>query len=634
MTAGKPLTAGWIVALLTALLVVVPGYGGTAEPPWCMFDLYEMNRKEGTPNYITEDFLLLAHAMATRRTVTDLENLVLRPSFEALATGIHQRLTQGKPSDPAARLAQDFMSLIVCLLSGAERPAAGAAARPDVVAAELDRIRGGEGVFPSELMGQPMDFSQFLLRGKYAEKDTLGRYFRAMKYAGAALFPVTASKAAGIGTDAADRLTRAALTIVETIHADPELLDRRERLAVRLTWLFGPPDDLTHVDYHAIAQETGDAPIADIRRRLLERARQTGRQPLILSGIVRESGLEPGVTPRDALTGWRFIPQRYTPDAAAFQQLVYDRVTVYQGQKTPFSMAIIDGKPVKGFPLGLELMALLGSETAAHRLSAADEQNYKGYAGARIRAEAILEGSMDIPTLMSTHLTILGEWLDRKGAEPNGPDGERRLNSALAFWTWNRYISLLYAKQSYTVAGKGLDMPAPARETAWIEPAPALYGRLAATAAAMKDGLSGNAGAADGMAPIVERLTAFQTLLDRCRRIAEAETRGTTPSGDDAAFLNDLDTALLHLTGEKDAPIVTDVHTEPNGGLVLQEAVGPPRVATVKLGDETGRGALFRYYEFKHPMDSRMTDAAWRETVVDPETFASIELSPGSWRSR
>lgn len=623
------MTAWTSAALLAALTLAVPR-GGAEEPPWSMFDVYEMNRQEGTPNYITEDFLFLAHAMVARRTIADLENRVLMPAFASLTTRIGKGLDAMDETDPAVRLARDFMAVIACLLSGADRPEPDAAARPDSVAAELALIRESAGLSPSELMGHPLDYSRFIVRGSYARSEELGRYFRAMTYAGAVLFPVTASKATGIRPETADLLTRTALKIVETIHADPDLLAARDRLAIRLTWLFGPPDNLTHVDYRAVRREMADAPIADIRRRLLERARKTGRQPLILSGLVRKEGLEPGVSPRDVLTGWRFIPQRYTPDSAAFQQLVYDRVTVYQGDKTPFSLSVIDGKPVKGLPLGLELMAFLGSVAADDRLAESDERNYKGYAGAEIRAKALLDGSLDIPTLTAAHLTVLGQWLDRQAAGTGGPDDDRRLNSALSFWTWTRYITLLYAKQSYTVAGKGLDLSSEDRRTARIEPAPALYEQLAAAAAALKKGVSGGPGDAEALAPIVDRLTSLESVLRRCRRIAAAAADGDAPpTGEDAAFLNNLDKALLKLTGEKDAPIVTDVHTDPSGGRVLQEAIGRPRIVTVPVDEGIARGALFRYYEFKYPLDRRMTDEAWRQALTDSDAIGAIRFSPG-----
>jgi hypothetical protein len=50
---------------------------------------------------------------------------------------------------------------------------------------------------------------------------------------------------------------------------------------------------------------------------------------------------------------------------------------------------------------------------------------------------------------------------------------------------------------------------------------------------------------------------------------------------------------------------------------VLQEAVGDPSLICVQLEHEGQTiefwGAVFDTYEFKHPMDDRLTDEAWQE---------------------
>ena len=100
-------------------------------------------------------------------------------------------------------------------------------------------------------------------------------------------------------------------------------------------------------------------------------------------------------------------------------------------------------------------------------------------------------------------------------------------------------------------------------------------------------------------------------------------------------FLNNLDKAFLELTGQKDMPIVVDVHTEPNSGQVLEEAIGYPKSIYYGLkksnvvildpgandygleSNAVARGALFTHYEFKHPMSDRLTDAAWQAMLKE-----------------
>jgi len=68
--------------------------------------------------------------------------------------------------------------------------------------------------------------------------------------------------------------------------------------------------------------------------------------------------------------------------------------------------------------------------------------------------------------------------------------------------------------------------------------------------------------------------------------------------------------------------IVGDVHTHLEGGVVLEEAVGDPYLICVEL-DREGQGsrywgAVFSYYEFKHPMSDRLTDEAWQAMSPRP----------------
>ncbi len=617
------------VCLMIGGFLCAPAAAAPASRAESMFQLYEANRKEGIPNYVTEDFILLAYGMAVNETITDVEETVLLPRFRALVEGLLARLKAAGSEDGPALANRDFISVVHALLTGAEGP--GGAANPEAAAQELRKVREAAGIARSDLMRQTLDYSQFKVRGKYTRSDELGWYFRAVRYAGAVLFPVKASQATGITPADADFLTQQAVGLVRLLDGDERLKAHRADLENRLRWLFGPPDDLTTADYLAVIGKSGEKAPAEIRAALYKRAEAEGRKPRILSGIVQKEGLEKGTTPRDVLTGWRFIPQRYTPDAAVFQQLVYDQVGKYQGQKNPFTKARIEGKEVKGFPTGLELMALLGSDRADERLRASDDRNYEGYQEAAKKAEKLLGEALAADGLLPDHLRAIHYWLVRGEGEGGKADPSRRLNTALAFWTWNRYINLLYAKQSTTLAGKGLDMgPEDQRTIAWLAPAPELYLHLSRTAGAMADFLQGAAAGGEGPPKGLDRLNRLVDILEQCRRIAAAELLSGKPVPGAAPFLNEIDTALLALAGEKDGPVVADVHTEPTSQQVLQEAIGFPEATTRKVGGKELRGARFTYYEFKFDMNDRLTDEAWREMLEDPAAMKKLETSPGT----
>src|SRR5439155_7876216 len=136
----------------------------------------------------------------------------------------------------------------------------------------------------------------------------------------------------GISSDDSDFLTSQAMALASLIEKDREVAALYRALEGRFEWVFGPSEDLTVADLAHAAEEQRGASVRELRASLLGRARQEGRQPSIFSGIVDAGLLEKGVGVRDVLTGWRCLPQRFTPDSAAFQELVYDRVTGYRGK--------------------------------------------------------------------------------------------------------------------------------------------------------------------------------------------------------------------------------------------------------------------------------------------------------------
>ncbi|MFH1091808.1 MAG: DUF3160 domain-containing protein, partial [Pseudomonadota bacterium] len=458
------------VALVLALLFFI-GWGiffrsparADLPQPEGMFALYGQNRAMGVPNYITEDFILLAYSQVLNEAVTEMEEKFLLGEFTNLVEALINKLKAKESPTDVDKANLNYLAVIEALLTG--KDGSEAAADPKAVKTELKLIQEAGGLANSELMLQQIDYSQFKVRGKYTRSQTLGQYFQAMRYAGTVIFPVLESKATGVTKEQADRLTAQALALAQMITTDEKLHDTYRVFDAKLAWLFGPAEDLTLADYNEMAKKEKD--VVKSRAALLELARKNGRQPAIISGAVDVSMLEEGVTAKDVMTGWRFMPQRFTPTSAAFQVLVFDQVGLYSGNKSPFSSATIQGQQVKGFPLALEIMALLGSKEAEKRLKDNDETNYQGYDKAAARAEKYFEKAEDLPSL---NLKLCQEWLTGK----TGPAEARRLNTALGFWTYQRYINLLYVKQSYTMVSKSVEMRQ-VRDTAWIEPAPELY---------------------------------------------------------------------------------------------------------------------------------------------------------------
>lgn len=556
------------------------------------FELYADNSKQGIPNYITEDFLLLSYSLLRQKTVKSLEMQVLMPEFKKLLSGLSTKLAE-QDKDAPTKANLEFIRILQALLEGKTSLEAA-----DRAVKEFKLVLEANGIQQSPLWGHKMDYTRFAPRGAYTESKERKAYFRAMKYASGVLFAVKESEATGISKKMAGRMTAQAWQIVSLIQADEELKKVYESLNRHLKWRFGPADDLLSQDILTVAEKISPKKGEAFRQGLLEYAQKQERQPSILSGLVRKDALEKGLRPQDVLIGWRLLPQRRTPSAAAFQELVYDRVGEYQGDKDPFSLTVIQGRPVKGFPLVSEIMALLGSDLAEKELESGDEQNFKVYAKAWTRAGEALAKA---PGLSCWQQGLLQTWLEAQGEHI--PEQERRLSTAKAFWTWQRYLGVLYAKQSTTITSKGLSKNKPCK-TAYIEPAVELYLSLGQLVEQHKK---------INPDPVWDK---FKAIIDKCLQISWAELKGRKLGEDEVSFLNSLDLRIKGLTGGKDHPIVVDVHTVSSSKQVLEEAIGLPRVVYKELpGKNKARGALFTHYEFKQPMKERLTDEKWMEKL-------------------
>lgn len=567
-----------------------------------MFSLYEDNRTKGIPNYITEDFLILAYGMIRKEAVLDLEQNVLIPALNDFLSGLEKAFEKGTaPGDESNR---QFIALIKSLANGIETP-------KDLNKAaleELELIRRAQGINISSLWGYPIDYSQMKPRGIYADNSARKQYFQAIKYGSLVLFPVKESQSTGITAHMADSMTADAAALVSAIIGDPDLMAAYDKLDALLTFNFGPSDDLSLADFTNVLKRHPEmnqtSAVSELRKALFDYAKTNDRRPSIIAGIVDASKLEKKMTAQDVLTGFRLFPSRYSLDSAVFQDLVYPNVGQFKGKGTPFGLALIGGKEVKGFPSALELMSLLGSKKALDMISMDGVKSFENYDRAyySIAANSLNKAG----GVSQLHLGLMGLWLGTNNiiSSINDDSAARKLTSMLSFWTWQRYIGVLYQKQSTTATAKGgIPLYSKVRQGAYLEPAVELYLALSY----LVDQHDKNS--------LYEGWKEFKTVLDRCVLIAFKEKNRAKLTLSDEQFLNSLDLILKQLTKGQDHPIVVDVHTEPSSGKVVEEAIGYPNEIN-RLG---ARGALFTHYEFKHAMKDRLDDKSWEILLTSPK---------------
>jgi hypothetical protein len=523
------------------------------------------------------------------------------------------------------------------------------------VGAELALIEAQSGFAKSPIFGYDEDYSQYRPRGHYTRSERLTNYFKAMIWYGRMGFLLKGCDGDCIVSEEEARVqTLAASMIAKNLLSDPDSKEKWDRIYNVTSFYVGSSDDLGPYEYtDAIdALFGGSVQVRNLSAsdlNLLKARLAENRQPAIYGGTGISSpacAAEPPFSPEEAdlclaaTAGLRFMGQRFVPDSYIFQSLVIPKVGEYAGDGDAFTL----GPYGRHFPRGLDLMAILGSERADEILVALNDSSYQNYSIQR----AELEEGFDSFGEEEWQKKLYWSWLYAlkpllAAPDPEGPAfmqttawQDKELTTALASWAELRHDTILYAKQSYTLRAIALPPEEPEPVAGYVEPIPDFYGRLLDLARMNRLGLE-EAGLLDDLSQ--NRLEGFETILERLEEISTKELDGEELTAEDIEFINDfgekLNGAIEGVDDKsKKTTIVADVHTDANTGQVLEEGVGYVGLVAVAYplpGDRLllAAGPVFRYYEFKQPMDDRLTDEAWREMLAasppaEPEWTASF----------
>ncbi len=599
---------GVLTLLLTAPLIA---HGSDAPPDFNRYSgvlgsapettlsfsaLYEENRELAIGDLITVD--LLAHAIARlwHDTLPVYETETVAPRLNAAAAALLKALA-GEPDAPATVANRDVLQLIQALL--AEQPD-GLSERSK---AEYQLVQAAAGEAPSPLFGYRMDYSQFLPRAAYAESEARQRFFRAYRYAATALFPLAPSAALGLDAATGDRLLEQLAQLARlTAAPDQEPAQAVSALQAGIADLLPGQAASVSLDWlnHAGAAVKPDDPRV-WGQALLKKAQQEGRQPQVLHASVEVGKLEPGLSARDVLTGYRFAPLLEALDSQVFQRLVYAATGAWQGQasaKKPLGLGVIEGfGPAKVRPLVDEWVAALGVPSLQQTLTQHGETAFKNYPQWP-ELQKIATGGQGLEGLR----------VNAFAAYLNGPnaDESQRIETIKGLWTEFKHAELLYQAQSYTATSKGIAMePAdPAKRGAVIEAAPQAMQRLQAFSADLTRRVP------DTLRPRWQELS---ELLQRAAKVAEIRKPLAL---DEQAFLRGLPKRLDQLVGRASLPVIVDVHTGVDGRQpdILHAATGFAREAVLTVERQSYRGARYRFFSFGDTQ--RWTDERWREALA------------------
>lgn len=587
---------------------------------WEFYEKYESNRYLYYPNYVTTDALLHTYHLYFVYLQSKVEKNKLSPELLALSTAMQQQsqaqyeALQGTEWENAALRNLAFFSVGVSLLQpGAPVPAPVA----DLVGQELDLIMAASGNSASPVMNLDAadspdalleDYTQYIPRSYYAGDEVLEPYFRAMMWYGRMTFRASD-----------EDQTRSAVLMTLALQ-DEQAAASWERLYTVTSFFAGVSDDPTCLDYAPLvgAAYGEGTTAADLPRQDKAFSAFTASLAELKPAAINSIPIYEDQDKEEATAGLRFMGQRYTLDAAVFQQLIYDNV------------APKEDKTQRMLPDALDVPAAFGSETALNILTEQGDTDYPGYTENMEEIRTALDqapAEVWSASLYAAWLDALRPLADAKGEGwPQHMQSDawarKDLSSLLGSWTELKHDTALYAKQVYgEMGGGGVEE---ADDRGWVETEPVVFGKLSALSQATADGL--------------ERLGLLEEedaenlgiLAELCRQlmvIAEKELKNELPTEEEFELIRTVGGQLEHFWTEtvydeaaglytpQQAPaaLVADVGTDPNG-TVRQVGTDVNNIYVIVNVDGSLRlasGSVFGFYQFERPTSERMTDQQW-----------------------
>jgi hypothetical protein len=660
---------------------VLPGAGNEdiVEP-------YKDLKQRGVPLFVTADTLLHLYHVQFDETLKDIEEREFYKDIVALAEALLGQLGGMTPPadnedfrDARQKALTYFAIGLKALKPEAKLPGQVAAKDVDQVLAKMAEHEGfwsdpstAETDWP--LFRYAEDFSQYVPRGHYTRSEILKKYFVGMMWFGRMTFLLKGDRVHGpddepalVSVPESNRQTLAAALLTRLLDR-AVLPDGRkaaavwERIYAVTSFYVGLADDLGMEEYRAaIAKVCGAAldlaALADPQKLTQLKAELArNKPPAIYSGTGAQGTFDEPSADKllEALNksmGFRLMGQRFVPDSYMMGKLVFPTV----GEPTRdgmFTYVMTDSGPIRGFPRGLDVMALLGSRRARDPLHELGDDAYAGSRKALSYEDALTALRKEYARLADADwnrnlywswLYALKPLLAEYGAGyqtfmTTTAYRTKSLTTALASWAQLRHDTILYAKQSYTMVREAAAVVDPPKAVeGYVEPLPDFYARLLALARMTNQGLS-EMKVLDERAK--NRLDAFEKLLERLLAHSEKELRNEELTEADYAFIRDFGENLESVavppdpgTGQSQSmktTLVADVHTDQNTQQVLEEGTGYVDLGVFSYRQPDGRlvlgaGPVLSYHEFKHPMKDRLTDEKWRDLLKGKESPARPE---------
>ncbi len=580
------------------------------------FEIYESNRYNQFPNFVTVDSLLHTYHLYFAYLMRQTETEYLAGTLQKLSASMLEKTSRqyselfGTEWEDAALRNLEFFYIGALLQDSSVSAPIEQQEFNDVAKSEYDKIMSASDIDNCALTGLFEDYTQYKPRGYYEGNEQLENYFRSMMWYGRIPFALDN-----------DSALKSSVLMCQAISEDPGAWNSIYAIT---SFFAGASDDPGYEDMKTVISDAyGEvsslqAMAADTASfdKLKELVKDL-KLPMINSIPVAE-GDDP------VIPSYRFMGQRFTIDSAIMQRLVYSYVKENPSGDRRY------------LPDALDVAAALGSETALQILTDKGDTEFENYADNLILSKEHFNNSdpkLWNASLYAGWLNVLRPLFEKKGEGypsymTNDEWVKKNLETFAGSYAELKHDTILYIKQQMAEMGGGEDEVRDDR--GYVDPQLLVYNRFINLSQKTSDGLEAFGMLGATQKEDLSRLTEIaKTLLS----ISEKELKNEALTDDDYEFIRSYGGSIEHFWREVNrdeegnepyngydcpCPVIADIATDPNGSVL---EVGSGKADSVYVvfpidGElHIAKGACYTFYQFEQPITDRLTDSEWEKML-------------------
>lgn len=584
-----------------------------------LFNIYEENDYSQMPNFITTDVFLQAYHMYFGYVLKSLEKEVFVERIHNLNVEMYRKAmevsrdAENAEIEDLAAFNATFFAVAEKLLTGKELPVP--EKYKSAADQEIANIMSERAQMSTLMMKkQQFNYDLFKPRGHYTRSEEQKRYFRAMMWL--QTFTFCSEQVASV--------KQTAMMAYLLNNIDKNVAKEGLGVYKALDFLMGEPDNVAVVDIAEYLQKNASITPSDLVDMKTLKGISSALESLFktrnrITSKIFEGGCEDKIN---------FMPQRYMPDSYVLSRTFDENAN----SDVPF-------------PRGLHVFSAFGVELAdkINDVFYHDADNWSGYNDEMSALKKQMKAFTDWDKSMYNKWMECLVQLQKTGKDYPGymkttSWGKKSLNTALASWAELKHDAILYGEQPICAeCGGGGEFPDPV-VVGYVEPNLAFWNKMKEMVGLTTSLLSQNGLLTEDLE---SKSASLDDYMDFCIKVSKKEIAGEELTEEEYNEIQFMGSSLEWFTlgviepgfdgnswgavdgADRSIAVVADVFTRNVLGCrkcgILTEATGNADAiyVVVNIGGKIylTRGAVFSYYEFVNPLDTRYTDEEWQERL-------------------